>query len=241
MPASLPRHSSDFFIAALLVAAFVPGPVLVAEPEPAGGPPRPAGLKRLAPDEEVWIDPVAKAVVVGCTVAIDRGPIEYFACTKGSKEHESVVAARSSARLVHAALLAVGLVPGKPVSFQPEYVPASGPVVRVRMRWRAEDGSVREAAGQDWIRDTRTGARMREDWVFAGSTFWKDPADGTEHYQADGGDLVCVSNFPTAMLDIPIESSQSNDALLFEAFTGRVPPSGTKVDMVLSAAADPAR
>lgn len=228
-------------VVAILAAALSSGTIAGAEPEATGGPPRPPGLKRLAPDAEVWIDPVAKTVVVGCSVAIDSGPIEYFACTKGSKEHESVVAARSSARLVHAALLAVGLVPGKPVSFQPEYAAASGPVVRVTMRWRAEDGGVREAAGQDWVRDTRSGGRMREDWVFAGSSFWTDPVDGTEHYQADGGDLVCVSNFPTAMLDIPIESSQSNDALLFEAFAGRVPPAGTPVDMVLSAAADPAR
>lgn len=240
MPTSATRLLSALFIAAMV--AVLPGsdPARAAEVEPAAGPPRPAGLKRLAPDADVWIDPAAKAVVVGCSVAIDRGPIEYFACTKGTKEHESVVAARSPASLVHAALLAVGLVPGKPVSFQPEYVPASGPVVRVTMRWRDEDGSVREAAGQDWIRDTRTGGRMREDWVFAGSSFWKDPTDGTEHYQADGGDLICVSNFPTATLDIPVESSQSNDALLFEAFAGRVPPSGTPVDMVLSAAPAPA-
>ena len=77
---------------------------------------------------------------------------------------------------------------------------------------------------------------MREEWVFAGSVFWKDPSDGKEYYQADGGDLVCLSNFPTAMLDLPIESSQSNEALLFEAFAGRVPPRGTDVEMILSAA-----
>jgi hypothetical protein len=77
---------------------------------------------------------------------------------------------------------------------------------------------------------------MREQWVFAGSVFWRDPSDGKDYYQADGGDLVCLSNFPTAMLDLPIESSQSNEALLFEAFEGRVPPRGTAVEMILSAA-----
>ncbi|MFM1904766.1 MAG: hypothetical protein RLZZ440_2666, partial [Planctomycetota bacterium] len=72
--------------------------------------------------------------------------------------------------------------------------------------------------------------------VFAGSGFWRDPADGKDHYQADGGDMICVSNFPTAMLDLPIESSESNEALLFEAFVGRVPPRGTAVELVFSAA-----
>lgn len=66
--------------------------------------------------------------------------------------------------------------------------------------------------------------------------FWTDPLDGKEYYQADGGDLICVSNFPTATLDIPIESSQSNDALLFEVFEGRVPPRGTPVEIILAPA-----
>jgi hypothetical protein len=38
------------------------------------------------------------------------------------------------------------------------------------------------------------------------------------------------------MLDLPIESSQSNEALLFDAFEGRVPPKGTAVEMIFSAA-----
>ena len=74
---------------------------------------------------------------------------------------------------------------------------------------------------------------MEFDWVFAGSGFWKDEDTGESHYQADGGDFICVSNFPTAMLDLPVPSSQSNDALNFTAFTANIPPKGTKVRMVL--------
>ncbi|NCY03278.1 MAG: hypothetical protein EBX36_10325, partial [Planctomycetia bacterium] len=190
----------------------------------------------LSPREDVWIDAPGRRVVVGGVIAIDKGPIEYFACPEGTKEHESIVATRSSARLVHAALLAIGLVPGRPVSFDPAYAAAVGPAVQVTMRWKDEAGVLNERPAQRWIRDTRSGEAMREQWVFAGSSFWTDPSDGKEYYQADGGDLVCVSNFPTAMLDLPIESSQSNEALLFEAFEGRVPPRGTEVEMILSAA-----
>ena len=75
---------------------------------------------------------------------------------------------------------------------------------------------------------------MKEAWVLAGSSFWTDPVDGKEYYQADGGDLICLANFPTAMLDLPIPSTQSNEALLFEAFDGRVPPVGTDVELLLS-------
>jgi hypothetical protein len=193
-------------------------------------------LRRLSPTEEVWIDREREEVVVGGRVALDDGLLEFFACPAGTKEHESVVAVAASARLVHAALLAVGLEPGKPVSFDPEYRPATGPRIRVTMRWTDADGAVQEADARGWIRNTRTGKPLETDWVFAGSAFWTDPADGREYYQADGGDLLCVSNFPTATLDLPIESSQSNEALLFEVFKERVPKRDTPVEMILSAA-----
>ena len=208
---------------------------------PAGPPPgaaepgdRHPDLKRLSPTEEVWVDPGQNEVVVGGRIAIDRGPIEFFACPEGTKEHESIVATKASARLVHAALLAIGLEPGTPVSFDPEYVAATGPRVLVRVRWTEADGRSTSVDGREWVRNTRTGAALDTDWVFAGSSFWTDPADGTEYYQADGGDLICVSNFPTAMLDLPVESSQSNEALLFEAFAGRVPPQGTAVELIFA-------
>ena len=208
---------------------------VAAPPRAAPRPDRHPELKRLSPTEEVWIDKANKEVVVGGRVVLDRGPIEVFACLEKTKEHEAIVATRSTARLVHAALLAMGLDPGSPVSFDPEYVAAKGPKVRVRLRWKDADGKQREARAQDWIRNAKTGKPLDADWVFAGSSFWRDPNDGAEYYQADGGDLICVSNFPTAMLDLPMASSQSNEELLFEAFEGRVPPSGTDVDIVLSA------
>jgi hypothetical protein len=193
-------------------------------------------LKRLSPTDEIWLDAANKRVVVGGVVALAKGEIEVFACPKLSKEHEAIVATNCPARLVHAGLLAIGLEPGRPVSFDPEYAPARGPKVAVRVRWRDAAGQEHVRRAQEWIRDTKTGKPLDADWVFAGSGFWRDPADGSEHYQADGGDMICVSNFPTAMLDLPIASSDSNESLLFEAFEGRVPAAGTAVELILSAA-----
>ena len=244
MPHLLHGSTAAAFIPAL-VRAVLPGFVLgLAAAATVGAEPPPAAdsvdqhpdLHRLSPTDEVWIDRESKSVIVGGRVALDKGLLEFFACPQGTKEHESVVAVDSSAHLVHAALLAIGLEPGKPVSFDPEYTPASGPRIRVTMRWIDADGEPRDADARNWIRDTRTGRPLETDWVFAGSAFWKDPADGREYYQADGGDLVCVSNFPTATLDLPIESSQSNEALLFEVHEERVPKLGTPVEMVLTEA-----
>ena len=65
-------------------------------------------------------------------------------------------------------------------------------------------------------------------WVFAGSGFWKDDETGQEHYKANAGDLICVSNFPTATLDLPVKSTDSNDDLQFVPFTEHVPAQFTE-------------
>ena len=71
---------------------------------------------------------------------------------------------------------------------------------------------------------------MEHAWVFAGSQFVKEEQTGEQSYLADAeGELICVSNFPTAVLDVPIRSSGSNASLLFEAFTERIPPLGGNV------------
>jgi hypothetical protein len=192
-------------------------------------------LRRLSPEHAIWLDAARQEVVVGGVVVLAEGAIEVFACPERSKEHEAVVATRCPARFVHAGLLAIGLEPGSPVAFHPEYTAARGPRVAIQVRWVDATGQRQEGRAQDWVRNTKTGGPLAAEWVFAGSGFWRDPADGIEHYQADGGDMICVSNFPTAMLDLPIESSESNEALLFEVFAGRVPPRGTAVELVLSA------
>ncbi len=202
---------------------------------PPAPPDRHPELRRLSPTDEIWLDLEKKQVVVGGKVALTEGVLEVFACPEMSKEHEAVVATKCPARMVHAGLLAIGLETGAPARFVPEYVPPTGSKVKIRVRWKDADGKMQERPAQEWVRNTETNEALNADWVFVGSGFWRDPADGTEHYEADAGDMICLSNFPSAMLDIPLESSDSNEELLFETFEERVPPHGTPVELVLSA------
>jgi hypothetical protein len=196
-------------------------------------PTAPEGLVKLSKGSDLWLDTKRKAVVVDGQVCLREGLLEMFACTKGTKEHESIVSVNCLAEEVHAGLLAAGAKAGEPVSFDPEYKAATGQIIDVYVLWKDAAGEKHQARAQEWIRDIKSQKPMTHDWVFAGSGFWKDPETGKEHYKANGGDLVCVSNFPTATLDLPIESSQANDHLLYEAFAERIPPRGTKVRMVL--------
>jgi len=194
----------------------------------------PVGGRRLGPDVDAWILPARRQVILDGVVCLREGALEMFACTRGTKEHESVVSIRVKAYMVHAALLAVGAVPGHPAEFTPSYRPASGTSVQITVQWIDATGKHHRADAQQWVRNVRTGKAMSHRWVFAGSGFWTDPQTGQKYYQAEGGDFICVSNFPSAMLDLPIESSQANAELLFAAFTEHIPPLGTPVRLVLT-------
>ena len=55
----------------------------------------------------------------------------------------------------------------------------------------------------------------------------------TQIRQLDAKWVFAGSGFTTATLDLAIESSATNDTLMFEAFTERMPPVGSAVTMEL--------
>ena len=201
--------------------------------------PAPKGATAMPEPDRVWIDKQRGQVMVDGYVSLREGYLEMFACTAGTKEHESVVAVHSSAQVVHAALLAIGAEPGHPVRFQPKFSPPTGTRIDVEVRWRDPLGNWQSAPAQQWVLDASTNQVMRPPWIFAGSGFWTDPATGKQFYQADAGDFICVSNFSTAMLDIPIESSQIDDQRIYVANTKLIPPLGIPVRLVLKPEVDP--
>jgi len=205
------------------------GPPLVDHPET---------LKKLHPVYPVWIDTANKQVIMLGEICQTNVPLEMFACLRGTKEHESIVAVPVEAFIVHSALLAIGAKAGKPVQFMPKYSPATGSKIDITVRWKNEKGDVQSARAQDWVREMKSGKALDQPWIFGGSGFWKDESTGKEYYQAEGGDFICVANFPSAMLDLPIESSESNADLLFQAFSERIPPRGTPVTLILKPQAE---
>lgn len=89
---------------------------------------------------------------------------------------------------------------------------------------------------QKVIRSLYDQSQMREmkaDFVFTGSSFFTDESTGDQYYQAEAGDLICVANFASSLIDVSAESSATNDGLLFEAYTERIPPIGTEVQIEL--------
>ncbi len=199
----------------------------------------PPTWKRLSQQQEVWLDMKNKQVIAGGHICMNAGPLEVFVCPRYTKEHESVVSVNALSSQIHAALLALGAEPGHPVKWEDEYQPAKGPVVEITIMWKDDqENQIIKRRGQEMVRNVVTDKIMQQDWVFGGSQVYTDPESGESFYYGDSGELVCLSNFSTATMDVPVQSSDANDGLLFAANSPRIPPVGTKVYVVFQPQVD---
>jgi hypothetical protein len=195
----------------------------------------PEGASRLSPKERVWIDRKKHQVIVDGYIAINEGQLEMFACPVFTKEHEAVVAVFARSITVHAGLLAVGAETGSTAKWEPEYTAPTGSEIQIQAYWKDEKGKLTDIDARKWVRDLSAKDKSLEpNWVFAGSGFWQDPDTKEKVYNAESGDLICVSNFSTAALDVPIKSTQANAGLTFVAFTKNMPKPATPVRLVLN-------
>ena len=180
------------------------------------------------------IEGTKKRVLVSSKVCLRMGQLEQLLTRAGQKEHEAPLTADLDAKDIHTALLLAGAEPGSPVKFVPKLTPPTGTVIKVTLEYQEKGKTIRRPA-QDWIRDIKTQKQLEHDWVFAGSRLFFDPIDpkAPPIYLANDGDIICVANFDTALLDLPIDSSKDNGLLAFEAQTDRIPELGTPVTIIL--------
>jgi hypothetical protein len=188
------------------------------------------GWKELG--KSLWFDPKQRRLIVRARVALTEGALEHLLCREQTKEHESILASEAEPRRMHAGLLLTGAEPGHPVRFQPKFEPPTGTPIRIELEW-TEGGKARRADAKEWVKDLKTGKSLDVDWVFGGSHLFQDPETKKMIYSADGGDVITVSNFVSAMLDLPMASSASDEAREFVANSAKIPPRGTPVTMIL--------
>lgn len=182
------------------------------------------------------IDGKQKRVVVDAYVCLRQGMLEQLLTRKRTKEHEAILAVDTDVRNIHLALVAAGAEPGSPVKFRPKFTAPRGTTIKITLEYKdRKTDKVMRVPAQQWIRSIKTKKDLDTDWVFAGSVLIPDPFDGKKppYYGANDGDVICISNFDTALLDVPFNSSKENDELAFEAHTDRIPPLETPVRIIL--------
>jgi hypothetical protein len=214
---------------AVLIGSQVDGPAKAGakpagesiEPDPAW---KPQG-------RSLWFDPKQRRLYLRARVVLRDGYLEHLMCSKGTKEHEAILATDAVPLEIHRSLILTRAEQGKPVQFFPKFEPPTGSPIAIELQWK-KDGKVHKQDARQWVKGDKD-KPLQRDWVFAGSQFYDDPVTKKKRYAADDGDLITVANFGSAILDLPIESSANDAERVFVTNTAQIPEVGTEVMVAL--------
>jgi hypothetical protein len=195
---------------------------------------------------------IERRVIVDLEVVVNRGYLEHlFSRFEAGKNHESLLSSAFDAEMLNLALVAAGLKPGKPARFvnekrEADFKPATGDVVKIYFDYMDDAGKQIVVPAQSWVLNAKTEKPLDADWVFAGSYRGEMETEygwfitiKTPYFGANDGRVACLSNYGSALLDLPFESVDNDpqgDALGFKANTAVVPKLETKVRAILEAA-----
>lgn len=219
-------------------------------------PPKKVNLPGLTLDLE------KRCVDLEAIVCLDEGMLELIACTKGTKEHESIVSITAKPMHVHTALLLLGLKNGNPAMRRPideqrtrwmhmeprgdpvevylvfenaAGVMAEHPIGEFVVRSKGDADGLAPAAGDD---DEEV--KFPNTFLFAGSHLY-DNGRGQRQYLADkSGNVISISTFGDDLLCLPGIHSNGADELVWEVDATKLPKVGSKVTLRLRPQARPA-
>jgi hypothetical protein len=204
-----------------------------------------------------------RCVDIDATVCLMRGPLELIACTKGTKEHESIIAVEAKPIHIHTALLLLGVQAGNPAMRKPLDekgtrwidVPPRGGAVDVFLVVKDKDGKTVERPISDFIKHSDHGGQgMPTDnkgdkdadrfpthtFLFAGSILHGD-GEGPRRYLCDqSGHVISIATFGDEVLCLPEVHSSENGALMWSIDPTHLPALGTKIILRLRSQAKPA-
>ncbi len=206
------------------------------------------------------IDFEKRCVDLEATVCLDEGFLELVACTKGSKEHESIVAVAARPMHIHTALLLLGANNGNPAMRKQVGeeekrwvdIPPRGDPIDAYLVFKNSDGKMIERLVSDFIarskersdeigvienRRERTKAGKDKEFphtfLFAGSHL-RDNGKGPRQYLADlSGHVISIATFGDELLCLPGVQSHANGALMWQVDSAHLPDVGTRITLRL--------
>jgi hypothetical protein len=251
---------------ALLVSAFGGVPADAAEEKPVRGEtavaesraPNPAleeAIKKLTLPG-VAIDLKERCVDIEGKICLDKGMLELVVCTKGSKEHESIVAVAARPMHIHLALLLLGADAGNPAMRRAPRgederwidIPPRGSAVDVLLVFPDKAGkpaehpisefitrsSAEAEVGRDAAADKKVDRRFpTHTFLFAGSHLVGDGPGPRKYLSDESGNVISIVTFGDELLCLSGVHSDQNDALEWQVSAAGLPAVGTKVTLRL--------
>lgn len=197
-----------------------------------------------------------RSVDVEASVCLEQGALELIACTKDSKEHESIVVVEAKPIHIHTALLLLGARNGNPAMRKPINeeqtrwidVPPQGDLIDVFLVFKDAQDKVIERPISDFITrsedhadhpgaghaDAEPAARFPHTFIFAGSHLHGE-GKAPRQYLADlSGNVISISTFGDELLCLPAIHSHENGALVWQIDSTHLPKIGSKVTLRLA-------
>jgi len=188
-------------------------------------------------------------VDIEARTCLKEGMLELVACTKGTKEHESIVAVEAAARDIHAALLLLGAEAGRPAHSKSignsgtmwVPVPPSGGKVDVFLVFKDEKfGKSFEKPISEFMVNEDGEIFPTHTFLFAGSELISDKEGGVPQYLADrSGNVMSITTFGDEVLCLPDIQSHDNAALNWNIAGSKLPEIGTQVTLRLRPQTEP--
>ena len=176
------------------------------------------------------------------TVVLRKGDwLELLACTKGTKEHESILTVKATPRHIHLGLLLIGLKPGHPLRWapgtedtDPRVEAPKGDKVAVFIV-EERDGKPFERPANEWIINQKTGKVMDSNvWLFTGSTMIKEKHSERRVYSADEtGTVLTLVSFGDDVMAQATDVTNENDEGMWGPRTILIPKEGTELTLRL--------
>ncbi len=182
-------------------------------------------------------------VDVNARTCLEEGMLELVACTKGSKEHESVVAVDATARDIHLALLLLGTKAGHPAhrkaigkggNIWMDTPPTGSPVDVFLVFHDDQSGILIEKPINEFMINEEKETFSTHTFLFAGSILHGGEDTGPKHYLADrSGNVISVTTFGDEVLCLPEVHSHTNADLNWSVAGHKLPKVGTQVTLRL--------
>lgn len=189
-----------------------------------------------------------RCVDVNATICLHKGLLELVACTKGTKEHESILSISARPMHIHTAMLLMGASPGTPAMRKAQegartrWVPVdpAGDSVCVSLVFAESKGKLQEYPIQKFISpaqpDEISGipakkilATFPASFLFAGSHLVENGAGPRKYVCEQSGNVISISTFGDELLCLPGIHGHQNDGLAWQVNSKGLPGIGEQV------------
>ena len=189
-----------------------------------------------------------RCVDVNATICLHEGLLELVACTKGSKEHESILSIAARPMHIHTAMLLMGARPGTPAMRKAQdgapnrWVPVepAGDPVHVSLVFPDSKGKPQEYPIGKFISppqpDEISGIPANKklntfpaSFLFAGSHLVENGAGPRKYVCEQSGNVISISTFGDELLCLPGIHGHQNDGLAWQVNSKGLPGIGKQV------------